>query len=103
MRPALLTLAGHRGVDLPLITARAGARLAGGANLTHFLRVRLEQEEGELVATPTGPQGSGLVRGLAAADGLAVVQRGTDEIAEGAAASVVLLRLARSASPLPLE
>jgi molybdopterin molybdotransferase len=97
VRPALLTLAGHRRVDLPVVTARAGARLTGGAELTHFVRVRLDQHASELVATPTGPQGSGLVSGLAGADGLAIVPRGTEEIAAGSSASVMLLRLPLSA------
>ena len=97
VRPALLTLAGHRRVDLPVVTARAGARLAGGAELTHFVRVRLDQDASDLVATPTGPQGSGLVSGLADADGLAIVPRGTEEIPAGSTASVMLFRLPLSA------
>jgi molybdopterin molybdotransferase len=93
VRPALLTLAGHGAVDLPAVGARAGAVLAGGGELTHFVRVRLTQDGAGLVAEPTGPQGSGLVRGLASADGLAVVPRGTSEIAPGATVEVLLLRL----------
>jgi molybdopterin biosynthesis enzyme len=84
-------------VDLPVVTARAGARLAGGAELTHFVRVRLDQDASDLVATPTGPQGSGLVSGLADADGLAIVPQGTEEIPAGSTASVMLFRLPLSA------
>jgi molybdopterin molybdotransferase len=102
VRPALLRLAGHRLVDLPAVTAVAGATLAGGFGLTHFLRVRLELRDGALVATPTGPQGSGLVRGLAAADGLAVVPEGADELPAGGAVRVLLLRFPYTdASPQP--
>jgi molybdopterin molybdotransferase len=93
VRPALLRLAGHRRVELPAVAAVAGAPLAGGFGLTHFLRVRLAVARGRLVATPTGPQGSGLVRGLAAADALAVVPEGTDELPLGSDLSVLLLRL----------
>jgi len=93
VRPALLTLAGHWHVDLSALTARAGAPLAGGGGLTHFLRVRLESDRGEMVAHPTGLQGSGLVRGLATTDALAIVPPGTERIQEGERASVLLLRL----------
>ena len=80
-------------MDLPVVTARARTELRGGAKLTHFLRVSLETESDGLLATPTGPQGSGLVRGLAGADGLAIVPRGVERIPAGASASVMLLRL----------
>jgi molybdopterin molybdotransferase len=99
VRPALLTLAGHRAVDLPTVAARSRATLSGGGELTHFVRVRLDQDEAGLVAEPTGPQGSGLVRGLATADGLAIVPRGTPEIAAGATVQVLLLRLPGAARP----
>ncbi len=93
VRPALRRLAGHRRLDLPAIQAVAGSKLAGGFNLTHFLRVRLDARAGTLIALPTGPQGSGLVRGLAGADGLAVVPEGTEEIPAGSPVTVLLLRL----------
>ena len=93
VRAALLRQAGHGQVDLPVVTARARTELRGGAKLTHFLRVSLETESDGLLATPTGPQGSGLVRGLAGADGLAIVPRGVERIPAGASASVMLLRL----------
>ncbi|MSR36346.1 MAG: molybdopterin molybdenumtransferase MoeA [Gemmatimonadetes bacterium] len=93
VRPALLRLGGHLRQELPAIRAVAGAPLLGGFGLTHFLRVRLDARGGVLVATPTGPQGSGLVGGLAAADGLAVVPEGSDEIAAESPVTVLLLRL----------
>jgi molybdopterin molybdotransferase len=99
VRPALLTLAGHRAVDLPAVPARTRAILSGGSELTHFVRVRLERDGPELIAEPTGPQGSGLVRGLASTDGLAIVPRGTPEIAAGGAVEVLLLRLPGAVRP----
>ena len=67
--------------------------MRGGAELTHFLRVALREGSGEPIATPTGPQGSGLVGGLGAADGLAVVPRETEIVEAGETVSVMLLRL----------
>ena len=96
VREALLRLAGHRHTGLPVMHALAGATLSGGGTLTHFLRVRVESREGAFVVTPTGPQGSGLVSGLAHTDGLAVVPEGIDEIPEGGAVTVRLLRPVRA-------
>lgn len=93
VRRALLRQAGHRRLDLPVVTAHAQSELKGGAKLTHFLRVSLEADDGGLLATPTGPPGSGLVRGLAGADGLAIVPQGVERIPAGDPASVMLLRL----------
>ena len=98
VRPAVLRLAGHRRLELPALRAVAGTTLAGGFNLTHFLRVELENREGALIARPTGAPGSGLVRGLAGADALAVVPEGIEEIPEGGPVTVLLLRVPYSGS-----
>jgi molybdopterin molybdotransferase len=92
-RAALRRLGGHHSIGLPPVTAVAGDRMTGGASLMHFLRVRIEAKDGALVATPTGPQGSGLVKGLVQADGLAVVPEGVTEISAGNPVTVLLLRL----------
>lgn len=97
VRAALLRLGGHRNIGLPTVTAVAGAPLVGGTSLPHFPRVRIESKGGSLVATSTGPQGSGLVKGLAHADGLAVVPEGVEEIPTGDPVTVLLLRLPVSA------
>ena len=93
VRAALRRLAGHRSVELPHVTAVAGDRLAGGGTLTHFPRVRLKATDDELLAMPTGPQGSGLVKGLAQVDGLAVVPEGVEAISAGSPVTVLLVRL----------
>ena len=92
VRPALLRLAGHRRLELPALDAVAGTDLPGGSGVTHFPRVRLEARDRTLTAMPIGPQGSGLVRGLAHTDGLAVVPEGTDQVPSGSPVTVLLLR-----------
>lgn len=69
-------------------TARTDADLASSRDLTHFYRVRL-LSDGR--CSLTGPQGSGLVRSLRDADGLAVVPAGVARVARGEEASVLLL------------
>ena len=91
VRPFLLRLAGHRRVLRRVITCRAGDRFDTPADLTYFQRVTLRREGSETIARLTGPQTSGLVRGLASADGLAIVPPEATEIAPGEAVEVMLL------------
>ena len=91
VRPFLLALAGHARVHRPVISARAGEDLSTPAPLTGFLRVRLSHSTNVTEAHLTGPQGSGLVSSLGAADGLAVIPEGIHTIAEGSPVDVVLL------------
>lgn len=83
VRPFLLRLAGHRDVDRPRIPCVASERFTTPAALTYFQRVRLEARPDGIYAGLTGPQLSGLVRGLASADGLAVIPPETDVIEAG--------------------
>ena len=61
------------------------------AQLTYFQRVRVGSDGGRLTASLTGPQLSGLVRGLAHADGLAVVGPERASVEPGEAVDVILL------------
>ena len=73
-RPALLRMAGHERLFPARLRARLLEPLRAQPGLTHFIRVRLEQDdEGEWMARPTGPQGSGILHSLAEADGLMIV------------------------------
>ena len=78
-------------------TARTDSDLASPQGLTHFYRVRLSSEASgrELRCSLSGPQGSGLVRSLRDADGLAVLPEGVARIAKGEPVSVILLPRAR--------
>lgn len=77
VRPHLLRLAGESEIHRPVVEALAAVPLKSHRERTLFSRVLLEVDAAAgLVATPTGPQGSGLVRSLGEADGLAVVPAG---------------------------
>ena len=79
------------------VEARTDTALISPPGLTHFFRVRLsDQTQGErpgagLRCSLTGPQGSGLVRSLRNADGLAVVPEGVARVEVGEPVSVLLL------------
>lgn len=91
VRPFLLRMAGHRAVYRPRVRCTAGERLSGVADLTLFLRVRLDEARTPALAFTTGPQGSGLVGGLAQARALAVLPEGVEAIEEGEPVDVLLL------------
>lgn len=102
VRPFLLRLAGHRRIHRRRVRCVAAEEFRG-SDLTLFLRVRLASEGAEIVAHSTGPQGSGLVRGLAEAHGLAIVPEGRS-VAAGAHVDVILLDPeAGPATASPLE
>ncbi len=61
------------------------------AALTCFQRVALSNTPEGLVASLTGPQGSGLVSGLASTDGLAVIPEDVDIVEPGDELEVILL------------
>ncbi len=103
VRPLLLALAGHARIHRPTIAALAAEDLTTGSDLTGFLRVRLIGSGTELEASLTGPQGSGLVGSLGAADGLAVIPDGVRTIPRGAPVEVMLLDDPRGFSHTPAD
>jgi len=91
VRPFLLRLAGHARVGRRTVTCTAAERFDTPAPLTYFQRVVVDDADGELQARLTGPQLSGLVRGLALADGLAVIGPDRASVDVGSPVTVILL------------
>jgi molybdopterin molybdotransferase len=99
VRPFLLRLAGHQHVYRRRITCEAGEDLAGSKR-TLFLRVTVERTESLPVVRLTGPQGSGLVRSLAATQGLAMIPAGRP-LQKGSPVQVLLLDEGPAAASAP--
>jgi molybdopterin molybdotransferase len=97
VRPFLLRLAGHRHVHRPRLRCTAGEPLTGAADLEVYLRVTIDQDRTPPTVRTTGPQGSGLVRGLASAGGLAILPLGVAAIEPGGAVDVILVDGQRAA------
>lgn len=92
VRPALLKLAGHRKLFRPLVRARLREGLEKSAGRLHFVRVHLEQgPDGEVHATPTGSQSSGVLGSMLQASGLLVFPAEATELPAGATAAVQVL------------
>ncbi len=99
--PAIRALGGHLRLHLPCLQAVAKCGFGGPARLTRFFRVRLEPEHsGSASAHLPADQGSGVIRSMALADGLAFVGAGTPEVQAGERIPVLLLpHVAWSAAP----
>jgi molybdopterin molybdotransferase len=90
LRPAIRKMVGHREPEVPRIRARARKAISSSADLTHFYRVTLSRIAGDLPeAELTGPQGSGILTSMSAADGLLVVPEGVSEIQAGEIVDVI--------------
>jgi molybdopterin molybdotransferase len=91
VRPALLRMGGATRTGLPRVAARCATDITVAANLTEFVRVRLERREGEIFAAPTGNQGSGVLSSLSRADALLIGPAGANLLRAGDQATVLLL------------
>jgi molybdopterin molybdotransferase len=91
VRPALRKMSGHRTLTRPTVRARALAPIANPGARRGYLRVTLTRDGDALGAQLTGDQGSGILRSMVMADGLAVVTPDT-VIATGAPVDVIPLR-----------
>lgn len=91
-RPALAALQGRTEGPMLESSAALGASVARH-DREQAIRVRLERDNGRLVALPNGPQGSHIVTSLLGADALALIPAGEGELAAGV--TVALERLPR--------
>jgi molybdopterin molybdotransferase len=90
-RPALLKMTGRRDQGLPRVSVRCATDIRVAANLTEFVRVRLERRDGELWATPTGNQSSGVLSSLSRADALLIGPAKENVLKAGSQATGLLL------------
>lgn len=91
VRPFLLRLAGHKRVLRRTVTCFAAEAFDAPAPRTYFQRVSIGTGAEAMRVSLVGPQGSGLVRGLAWADGLAIIPADTRSLREGDPVQVMLL------------
>jgi molybdopterin molybdotransferase len=84
VRPVLRRQLGAARVYPTTVRVRAAEPIPSRGGLTHFLRVRLEQDgSGAWQAWLTGAQGSGMLTSLTRADGLLIVPETSAGLAPG--------------------
>lgn len=92
-RPALLKMQGALALLRPRLVARAGESLDTDPEKTVFVRVRVQGlAEGEPTVVKAGGQASNVLSATAAADGFAVVPRGTGTVEAGEEVSVEMYK-----------
>jgi molybdopterin molybdotransferase len=83
VRPALAALQGRSPERLLASEAVLATAVPRNPDREQAVRVRLERQDGRLVAIPNGPQGSHIVTSLLGADALALIAAGEGELAAG--------------------
>jgi len=93
VRPALAMLAGERGAPVPLLQAISSERLRKRPGRTEYLRGVLElNEKGQAAVRTTGPQGSGVLSSMVAADCIIVLDDARGDVLPGESVNVLLLQ-----------
>lgn len=91
VRPALLKMMGYTQVLRPRIEAILAHDLETKKGLRFFLRVRLSHRDGQVYASATGNQSSGILRSMALANGLLVMPEDRETAHAGDKVTVYLL------------
>ncbi|HJU11282.1 MAG TPA: gephyrin-like molybdotransferase Glp [Candidatus Binataceae bacterium] len=97
VRPALRRMTMRSDSGLPRVTVRCATDIAKAANLTEFVRVTLARRDGEIYATPTGNQSSGVLSSLSRAHGLLIGPAAERVLKTGSQAAVLLLETGAAA------
>jgi len=91
VRPALIKMGGSTRIGLPRLAVKCANDIPISANLTEFVRVRLERRDGEIFAATTGNQSSGVLSSLSRADALLIGPAGVSLLRSGDQTTVLLL------------
>jgi molybdopterin molybdotransferase len=91
VRPAIRRLQGRTDLNRPRVAAVVDDGFRSPPGKVEFVRVRLRRDQDGWHATSTGEQGSGILRSVVAADGLAEVPADRDGLEAGERVVVHLL------------
>jgi molybdopterin molybdotransferase len=90
-RPAIRKLLGYAEIERPETEVELRGTPLERIDRRTFVRARIHLEDGRLIATPTGPQGSHIMTSLLGAQALLVVREGTGFIQPGERVPALLL------------
>lgn len=91
VRPALRKMMGHKNLWRPLIDAVLEEDVHIFSDRLHFVRCKLHEQEGTILAKPTGTQSSGALRSMILADGLMILPPGRHPFKAGTTVKVQVL------------
>ncbi|MGD2148227.1 MAG: molybdopterin molybdotransferase MoeA [Anaerolineae bacterium] len=90
-RPALLKMQGHTDWSRPSVRAQLTHPIERKDGRRHYLRVALRETSRGYEATLTGDQGSGILKSMVQADGLAVIPETARKLPADSEVEVILL------------
>ena len=90
-RPAILKMLGKTLLAKPTMEATLLDEITRKDDRRHYLRVMLEERNGEYFARLTGDQGSGILLSMVRAQGLAIIPEDVDHLPVGARVQVMML------------
>ncbi|HOO44857.1 MAG TPA: molybdopterin molybdotransferase MoeA [Deltaproteobacteria bacterium] len=82
-RPAILKMMGAQRLLLPVIRAKLASEIRSKGDRPEYVRATIERNGAELMVSPTGPQGSGILSSMARGTCFIVVPKGTTAVYEG--------------------
>jgi molybdopterin molybdotransferase len=91
VRPSLLKMMGHRQLFRPVIDAILKEDIQKRSGRRHFMRAFVAFEKGQYFVTPTGAQGSGILKSMVKANGLMVIPEDREIVKAGEKVKVQLL------------
>ncbi|MBD3304845.1 molybdopterin molybdenumtransferase MoeA [candidate division KSB3 bacterium] len=91
VRPALLKMMGHTQIYRAIVTATLEEDIKKSDERKHFVRVVLKRQNGKYTASTTGAQGSGILRSMSKANGLAVIDETRMSVQAGEEVPVMVL------------
>jgi len=91
VRPSLLKMMGHRQIFRPIIEAVLRNDIRKEPGRRHYIRALVSFEENRYSVTPTGAQGSGILRSMVRANGLIVIPEDREIVRAGENVRVQLL------------
>jgi len=91
VRPVLLKMMGHTAIYRAFASAALQEDFHKSDERKHFVRVVLSKKDGMYVASTTGAQGSGILRSMSLANGLAVIEEERMIVKAGEEVPVMLI------------
>ena len=73
VRPSILKMTGHKNLFRKVVRATIREDISKRGGMKHFIRARIQYENGKYYVTNTGDQGSGILKSMVRANGLIVL------------------------------
>lgn len=91
VRPSILKMMGHKNLFRRIVRATLKDNIAKKKGTRHFIRARVNYENGRYFATTTGEQGSGILMSMVVANGLIILPEYAASVKKGEEVSIQLI------------